>query len=105
MENLLDAIRAAIAPEAAPEARAAGVDACRRILTALGATAVEPAAAPVAPPPLPIADIVSALRGLPAEQLLDVAIARVRSLLPADVKVAPTQPIKFVHVPIPGGKP
>lgn len=100
MEPLLEAIRAALAADASPEARTAGATACRTILTALDATAGEPMTAAVAAPPTPIAQIVGALRGVPADQLLDLAIAKLRAALPADATVAPVQPIKFQIVPV-----
>src|SRR5262245_53693896 len=42
MDNLLDSIRAAVAPGASDETRASGASACRTILTALEAKAGEP---------------------------------------------------------------
>ena len=105
MDALVEAIRSALAPDATPETRAAGAGACRTVLAALDASAGTQLPAPVAPPLPPIGEMVKALRGLPAEQLLDLAIARVRAALPADASVAPVQAIKFMHVPIPGAKP
>ncbi|HTR54994.1 MAG TPA: hypothetical protein VMJ10_30120 [Kofleriaceae bacterium] len=55
--------------------------------------------------PAAIANAISMLRGTPPDQLLELAIARVRAALPAGATVAPVQPIKFLHVPIPGAKP
>ncbi|MBV8758682.1 MAG: hypothetical protein JO257_15455 [Deltaproteobacteria bacterium] len=101
MVDLIEAIRVAVAPDATPEARVAGATACRAILTALEATPGEPmTAAPVAPP-TPVTAIVGALRGVPPDQLLDLAIAKLRSMLPADAKIEPITPLKFIHVPVP----
>jgi hypothetical protein len=101
MVDFLEAIRAAIAPDATAEARALGARACRAILTALEATAGEPLAPQSPVPASPVAAAVGSLRGVPPDQLLDLLIAKVRSMLPADTQVAPVQPLKFIHVPIP----
>jgi hypothetical protein len=102
MDDLLEAIRAAVTAGAAPEARAAGAAACRSILAALDATSGQPmvTAAPASPAPA-IANIVSALRGVPPDQLLDLAIAKLRAALPAGVDVARPAPLNFNIVPIP----
>ena len=101
MENLIESIRAALTPDATAEAKLAGANACRTILAALDATPGQPIAA--APVPraeaLPIANAVAALRGVPAEQLLDLAIAKLRAALPAGVDVPQAQPLKFQIIP------
>jgi hypothetical protein len=94
MTDLVEVIRNAIARDASPEARAAGAQACRAILSALDATPGEPRPAAIASPP-PVATIAAALRGLPADQLLDVAIAKLQSMLPADTKLSPVTPLRF----------
>jgi len=100
MDNLLEAIRAATAPEASEEARAAGVAACRTILVALEAQPGEPIAAAIVPPnPTQVASAVAALRGVPVDQLLDLAIAKLRSALPAGADVPRAQPIQFRLIP------
>jgi hypothetical protein len=101
MDELLETIRGALAPDADGATKAAGIAACRSILNAL-----EPVAAPQAPPPLPIANLVTALRGVPPDQLLDLAIARLRAALPAGTTIPAVQPMKFHVIPIPplGGK-
>ena len=103
MENIIESIRAAIASGASPSAREAGATACRTILAALESTPGQPlgAAAPAAPSP--IASVVSALRGAPPEQLLDLAIARLRAALPPGVEVPDAKPIKFHTVMPPKG--
>ena len=100
MDNLIEAIRTATQPDASPEARAAGASACRTILTGLEGVAGQPlgAAAPV--PTSPVAAMVGALRGVPPDQLLDLAIARLRAALPAGTEVPAVTPLKFSLVPI-----
>lgn len=106
MEQLLEAIRVATAPDATDEAKAAGATACRTLLTALEAKAGEPLAAPVAMAN-PVQAIVGALKGMPPEQLLDLAIARLKAALPPGTEIAPVPPLAFHLVPVPklGGKP
>lgn len=99
METVIESIRAAVAPDASAEAKAAGVTACRAILAALEATQGQ-AFAPVVPAS-PVAAVVGALRGVPPEQLLDLAIAKLRAALPAGADVAPVRPIKIELVPVP----
>ncbi len=105
MNELVEAIRIALAPEVTPEARVAGATACRTILAALEAKPGEPLGAAVPAPITPATAIAAAIRGMPVDQLLDLAIARVRAALPADAAIAPVQPIKFMHVAVPGAKP
>ena len=80
MIDLIELIRAATEENAAPEARAAGVQACRSILAALEPAPANPdpanAAPPTEPPIVQIAELASAMRGMPLDQLLDLAIAR-----------------------------
>ncbi len=100
MESVIESIRAAIAPDATPEAKAAGITACRAVLAALEGTPGQPLAAPIAPTS-PVAAVVGALRGVPPDQLLDLAIAKLRAALPAGADVPTAQPLKFQIVPIP----
>lgn len=104
MEQMIETIRAAIAPDATDDVRSAGATACRTILTALGARAGEPLAA-ASPAPSStaseIATTVAALRHVPPEQLLDLAIARLRAALPPDVQSPAVQPVKFHVVTLP----
>ncbi len=85
-ENFIDEIRAAVAEGAPAEARAAGANACRILLAQLDPQPAGPSAAPQPPPQpnLPIGAIVAAIRGMPADQLADLLIARLRTLVPAD---------------------
>jgi hypothetical protein len=91
METIVETIRAALADDATPDARAAGVAACRAILAKL-----EPPSPPAPAAPMPnIAGIVGALRNVPPNQLLDLAIAKLRGSLPAGTDVPPVTPLKF----------
>ena len=103
MTELMEAIQAAVAPDATTESRAAGAVACRTILIALETKPGEPLAAPVAPPASPAVAIASALRGMPAEKLLDLAIARLRAALPAGAEISPAPAMRIPLVPLPGG--
>ena len=117
METLIESVRAAIANDASDDMRAAGAQACRTILTALEAKAGEPmtlasppvssatnVATPVANTSSPseqIANVLGALRGVPAEQLLDLAITRLRAALPAGGDSPKVEPLKFHIVQVP----
>lgn len=98
MDNVIDAIRAAVAADASAESKAAGVTACRAILAALETTPGQTFASTV--PASPVAAMVGALRGVPPDQLLDLAIAKLRSALPAGTVVPAVQPLKLQIVPI-----
>jgi len=96
-ENLIESIRAAVAEGATPEARAAGAHACRALLAAL-----EPPATPQpAPPRLPIAAIATALRTVPTDQLADLLIAKLRTLVPADAQQPPVRALNIPRVKLP----
>jgi len=102
MENLIESIRSAIAVDATDEARAVGAQACRTILVALETPAGTPMNVPtsstaLAEPRSPLEAAVSALRGVPPEQLLDLAIARLKAALPPDTKV---DPVRRLNVPL-----
>lgn len=99
MENLLEAIRGAIAPEATDDAKAAGASACRTLLAALDAKTGDALVLPS--PTTNIAAIVSAIRELPPEQLLDLAISRLRAALPAKAEPPPVAPLKFQMIRLP----
>jgi len=101
MLDLIEAIRAAVATEASPEARAAGAAACRAILGALEASPGQPMATAAPIDTSQIATVVGALRGIPADQLLDLAIAKLRSALPAGTDVPRVEPLKFHIIPLP----
>jgi hypothetical protein len=102
MDNLIETIRAAMMPDASDEARAAGATACRAVLATLDAQAGQPlAAAPVAATPIQAA--VTAMSGLPSDQLLDLAIAKLRSMLPEGTTIEPVPPLKLPLLPLPVG--
>ncbi len=89
METLIETIRAATAPDATQETRTSGIEACRTIIGALGGQAVEPLASAPRSEPGPVATAVAALlRTTPPDQLLDMAIAKLRALVPDDGKPA-----------------
>jgi hypothetical protein len=110
METLIEAIRVAVLSDASDEAKHQGALACRTILTALEAKPGEslaPTDAPevatgtaATPMPQQIATIVGALRNMPPEQLLDLAIARLRAALPGDAAAPAVPPVRFQIVPI-----
>lgn len=100
MENFIDAIRSAVADDASNETRANGAQACRTILAALEARLGDSLAhvAPIAQMPAAPAlqAIVGALRTMPGDQLLDVAIAKLRTLVPAGTEVS----VQSVRIPL-----
>jgi hypothetical protein len=95
MTEHIETIRTAFAADATAEARLAGAQACRALLGVL-----EPTTASTLPP---VASIVAAIRGVPADQLLDLAIAKLRAALPAGAAVTAVQPLKFQLIPVPRG--
>jgi hypothetical protein len=104
-DTLIEAIRAAVAAGASDDARAAGANACRTLLVVLEAKPGEPMvpAMPVPhPPSAPIAALASAIRGMPREQLFDLLIAKLRTLVPADSAAPASTPmLKIPHVKVP----
>jgi hypothetical protein len=78
----------------------------RTILAALDATPGQTFAPAVTPSPSAIAAAVGALRGVPPDQLLDLAILKLRAALPSGVEVPAAQPLRFhiVNVPNLGGR-
>lgn len=77
MESLVDSIRIAVADSATAEQKSHGAQACRTILAALDAEAGKPIALAAAPVP-------SGLAGISPDQALDLLIAKLRSLVPAE---------------------
>ena len=104
-ENLIETIRAAVAEGAPAEARAAGANACRVLLTELDPQPAGPSAAqqPQPQPNLPIGAIVAAIRGMPADQLADLLIAKLRTLVPGDAAAIspPARPFSIEYVKVP----
>jgi hypothetical protein len=96
MDNVIEAIRAALGPGANANEREAGVTACRAVLATLEATAGQPmhrAAAPAASSQ--IATVIGALRNVPIDQLLDLIIAKLRTALPADASKPSRPDVRF----------
>jgi hypothetical protein len=91
MESALDTLRTALADGATAEQRAAGITTCRAMLAALEASPGQPL--PVASPAAatPSSGMPTSLAGLTLDQVLDLAIGKMRSMLPPD-KLADTQP-------------
>ncbi len=102
MENLLESIRIALAPDASADTRGAGVAACRTVIAALESVPGQPIAAAAFIPPdaSQIANALAMLRGVPPDQLLDLAIAKLRAALPAGTEVPQAQPLKFQIIPV-----
>jgi hypothetical protein len=96
METLIESIRTALAPDATDEGRRAGADACRTILAAL-----EPKTAESTLPLPDVAAIVKAVSAMGPDQLLEVAITRLRAALPSHAKPVQVAPLKFHIVPVP----
>lgn len=111
IEDFIESIRAGLAPDATPESRAATAAVCRTILVALdpvAATLPEPTSP--APTTLPsdsqtivpdVAAIADAIRGVPIDQLLDLAIAKLRTIVPADAETSPRRGLSIPLIPVP----
>lgn len=102
MDQLLESIRAATAADASDDAKAAGANACRMLLAALETKQGEPLPAPV---PVPqsspdISALVAGLKGVPVDQLLDLAIAKLRTMVPA-TQAQPVHKLAIPLVPLP----
>ena len=91
MTDLLDCIRIALAEGATPEQKQAGAAACCAAYAALSPPPGVPISVPHAPP----------LTRVNLDQVLDVAIAKLRTMLPVDANVT-TESVRF---PFLGGKP
>lgn len=76
MNELIEAIRVAVAGGATTEQKAIGAQACRTIIAALGAEPGKPIVLPGTPKPHP-------LSGLSVDQALDLVIARLRTMADA----------------------
>jgi hypothetical protein len=105
MENLIESIKNAVTAGSSDEARAIGAQACRTILVALEARAGEPLKAPTASAAPEIASsplhaAVSALRGLPPDQLVDLAIARLKAALPPGTEAPQVRRLAVPLVPV-----
>jgi hypothetical protein len=82
MEELIETIRAAVASDASPDKKTAGVVACRTILTALDTEPGKPLAIPniLPPPTMPGATPKLPVSQLSLDQMLDLMIARLTVL-------------------------
>ena len=100
MQGAIDSIAAALAKDASPEAKRDGAVACRAVLSVLEPRGPD-AVTPPAPPAPHVAALVAALRGMPMEQILDLAITKLRSSLPVGTEVAPVSSLKLPIIPIP----
>lgn len=102
METHIETIRLAFAEDATPEVRANGAASCRAILDNL-----EPKVAEVPAPsrmdPSQIANLASTIRSVPLDQLLDLAITKLRTIVPGEASTrAPTGfSVPFIQVPVP----
>ena len=101
METLIESIKLAISADATDDQRATGALACRTIAAALDTKPGEALAPPVSPTIPQLASAVAVLRGLPPEQLLDLAIARLRAALPVETQPPQVQPLRFQLLPVP----
>jgi hypothetical protein len=119
---LLELIASALAPDADEATRTGAREALAQLAQPIATTVpVLPATPPVPgapavpgaplapampvmptvpPPSSPIVMAARALRGLPPEQLLDIALQRLRAALPAGTTVAPPKGIQFQLVPV-----
>lgn len=108
MDELLDTIRTSMAADATADAKAAGATACRTLLAALEPQPGQPLVPATAPTAAsPIANAIAMLRGVPVDQLLDVAISRLRAAIPAG-ESAPSVlrlSVPIIAIPPAGGKP
>lgn len=77
MNDLIELIRSATRAEASAEQKIAGAQACRTIMTALEAEVGKPIALAGAPTPGPLA-------GVSPDQALDLLIARLSAMVPAE---------------------
>lgn len=110
MDNYFDTIRAATAPDASEEARSAGRFAARALLVALDTKPGE--SVELAPNPenakttaasdiaMPIIQLISMLKGVPPDKLIDFAIAKLQAKVGDDAPVQVT-PVKFRLIPLP----
>ena len=92
MNELIEAIRAAVAEGATAAQKSIGAQACRTILTALDTEAGKPLAVPYAPTPHPLSQ-------LDPGQALDLLIAKLSAGLPKDEPAAQQTATAPVAVP------
>ena len=110
IENYFETIRTATAPDATDDARSAGRYAARAILVALDTKAGEavdlapnPENAKTSPAPdiaMPIIQLISMLKGVPPDKLIDFAIAKLQAKV-GDATPVQVTPVKFRLIPLP----
>jgi hypothetical protein len=93
-ETSLASIRAVLAPDATGDARTAGAAVCRALLAALGSSP-ERAPAKASLDAAMVTNALAALRGVPPDRLLDLAIEKLRAALPAGTDLQPVAPLKL----------
>jgi hypothetical protein len=103
IDELLTALRSALANDASPEVRAAGANACRAMLGALDPAALRNAARPPAAPPTspalggsPLGAALGALGSIPREQIVEFLVTGLRAFLAPN---APTYHLRPMPVP------
>ncbi len=94
MQELIESIRAAVASGANTEQKAAGVTACRTILTALDTEPGKPLAPALPPIVVPNASPLQGLSKLSLDQMLDLLIARLTMVANAQAVNQPTRVIQ-----------
>jgi hypothetical protein len=102
IEALITAIREGVSQNASAEQRTAGANACRAMLAVLEAKPGQPLAPAPATPAIAngVQAIVSLLLSAPPEQLLDLAIAKLRTMVPVNEQPA-TRAFSLHLVPVP----
>jgi hypothetical protein len=99
-ETSLASIRAALAPDATNDARNAGAEACRAVLAVLDSSPVQQSG--IAPINAAMfANALTALRSVPRDHLLDLAISKLRAMLPTDASLSTATPLKLHLIPVP----
>jgi len=106
---LLGVIAGGFVLDASAAARTAALDACQRLAFALGPVHAPPSGAAARPAAArsPIAEIVETIRRLKLspDQLIDLAIQRMRAALPTGTAVTPSEPVRFHLVAVPSAPP
>ncbi len=97
MEEMISAIRAAVAVGATAEQKVAGAQACRTITTALEVEVGKPIALIGAPTPGPLA-------GIAPDQALDLLIARLTAMVPPE-RSKETTPLRIAFAQAPSRVP
>jgi len=104
LDDLIAAIRTAVAPGASAETRAVGTTACRSILTVLQAKAGQPLTAAPSTAPIatsPLAAMLSQLAAMPREQMLEFITNFLRTRLPQGTQTQVVAGPRFHLIQIP----